>query len=77
MLDGAHRFSDDQKRAIVEKHPNPFKLMDRLLKMSAGDAIYYLADIQTESGRRIGPVIAQKLYLMLTSQAGDEVVHSV
>lgn len=77
MLQRMHRLSEEQKRALVEKHPCPIRLMDQLLELPAGEAMYQLAMIETEdpNGRRIGPVIAQKIYSMLTSCTGDEILH--
>ncbi|KAI1716660.1 Essential Meiotic Endonuclease [Ditylenchus destructor] len=76
MLETLHRISEEQKRALVDRYPNPFALMDSLLTMKAGDAMYELAQIETGNGRRIGPVIAQKIYHMLTSSDGTEILYS-
>lgn len=77
MLQRMHRLSEEQKRALIDKHPSPFRLMDELLELPAGEAIYQLANIETEdpNGRHIGPAIAQKIYVMLTSRSGDEILH--
>lgn len=78
MLERIHHLREEQKRALLDRHPCPFRLMDELLEMPAGEAMYQLADIETEdlNGRRIGPVIAQKIYTMLTSRRGDEILHT-
>ncbi|KAI1714428.1 Essential Meiotic Endonuclease [Ditylenchus destructor] len=76
MLETLHRISEEQKRALVDRYPNPFTLMDSLLTMNAGDAMYEMAQIETGNGRRIGPVIAQKIYHMLTSSDGTEILYS-
>uniref|UniRef100_A0A183CPY2 Crossover junction endonuclease MUS81 n=1 Tax=Globodera pallida TaxID=36090 RepID=A0A183CPY2_GLOPA len=74
MLEHLHRMSEEQKRAIMEAHPNPYKLMEWLLEPenTAGQAMFALSEIQMESGRRLGPVLAQKIYKMLTSRTGTE-----
>lgn len=73
---GISFFSEEQKRAIVQKHPNPFALMDFMLGMAPGDAMYEIAQIQTGTGKRIGPALAQKIFYLLTSLDGSEILFS-
>ncbi|KAL3077118.1 hypothetical protein niasHS_013107 [Heterodera schachtii] len=76
MLEHLHRLSEEQKRAILEAHPNPCRLMDWLLEPenSAGQTMFALSEIQMENGRRLGPILAQKIYKMLTSRTGTELI---
>jgi hypothetical protein len=50
--------------------------MDQLLdpQNSPGDSMFRLSEIQMESGRRLGPILAQKIYMMLTSLDGEEII---
>jgi hypothetical protein len=52
--------------------------MDRLLdpNNSPGNSMFILSEIQMENGRRLGPVLAQKIYKMLTSLDGTEIIDS-
>uniref|UniRef100_A0A1I7XZ79 Crossover junction endonuclease MUS81 n=2 Tax=Steinernema glaseri TaxID=37863 RepID=A0A1I7XZ79_9BILA len=75
MLLYMHRLSEEQRRAILRHHPNPFVLMDQLIAApSPTAAMKGLADIVTEAGRRLGPVLAQKIYFMLTSVDGQHIL---
>ncbi|TKR92180.1 hypothetical protein L596_006882 [Steinernema carpocapsae] len=75
MLLYMHRLSEEQRRAILQHHPNPFKLMDELVAApSPTAAMKGIADIVTETGRRLGPVLAQKIYHMLTSEDGQQIL---
>ncbi|KAK0429434.1 hypothetical protein QR680_011379 [Steinernema hermaphroditum] len=75
MLLYMHRLSEEQRRAILKHHPNPFKLMDELVAAPTPTmAMKGLADIVTETGRRLGPVLAQKIYHMLTSEDGRQIL---
>jgi hypothetical protein len=48
--------------------------MDRLNNITPGDAMQHLADIECSNGRRVGPAIAQKLFTIMTSEDGTEIV---
>lgn len=74
MLEGVYRISENQRRAIIRKYPNPFELMKLLLALSPGDAMFEIAHIEMECGRRVGPIFAQRLYKILTSTDGQEVI---
>ncbi|CAD5209409.1 unnamed protein product [Bursaphelenchus xylophilus] len=74
MLGLVHRMTEDCRRAIVRNHPNPFVLMDKLDTMPAGEGMQYLSEIRTENGRFLGPALAQKLFFILTSEDGKEVL---
>lgn len=41
---------------------------------NAGDAIFALANLEVTKNKRLGPVVAQKIYTMLTSFDGKEVL---
>ncbi|KAH7728504.1 Protein F56A6.4 [Aphelenchoides avenae] len=56
MLSHMHRLSEEQKRALVERYPEPFLLMRRVSEMPAGEAMHELANIVAGNGRRVGPV---------------------
>ncbi|KAF7623547.1 hypothetical protein Mgra_00010156 [Meloidogyne graminicola] len=77
MLEHVPRLSEEQRRAIVKEHPNPIKLMANLLNIttnSPGGSMFKLSEIKGESGKRLGPVMAQRIYKMLTSIDGEEII---
>ncbi|KAL7070285.1 hypothetical protein ACQ4LE_010218 [Meloidogyne hapla] len=76
MLEHVPRLSEEQRRAIVKEHPNPIKLMSNLLDLtnSPGNSMFRLSEIKGESGRRLGPVMAQRIYKILTSMNGEEII---
>jgi hypothetical protein len=74
MLLHMYRLPEECRRAIVETFPTPFVLMDNLDQLTPGDGMQYIADIECSNGRRVGPAIAQKLYLLMTSEEGTEVI---
>lgn len=77
MLEQMHRLSEEQKRALTQNYPNPFDLTKYLLQFNnAGDAIFALANIEMSRGKQIGPVIAQKIYTILTSWDGSEILYT-
>jgi len=47
-------------------------LMD--LTNSPGNSMFRLSEIKGESGRRLGPVMAQRIYKILTSMEGEEII---
>lgn len=74
MLKHIFRLSGEQHRAIITRFPNPFILSQKLQEMKMCSAVNFLADIRTDEGRRIGSAIARKLFFILTSIDGTEVV---
>ncbi|KAI6182483.1 hypothetical protein M3Y97_00384900 [Aphelenchoides bicaudatus] len=74
MLNHVYRLPEECRRAIIGLYPNPFVLMDKLDAMNPGTAMQHLADIMCDNGRRVGPAIAQKLYFILTSEDGTEII---
>ena len=74
MLMQLYRVPEECRRAILDRFPSPFALMRALETLSAGDAMQSLADIQCTNNRRVGPAIAQKLYLLMTSDDGSEIL---
>lgn len=74
MLDHMHRLPEECRRAIIEVYPNPFVLMEKLDEMTPGDAMQEFAGIECSNGRRVGPAVAQKLYFMMTSEDGTEII---
>lgn len=42
--------------------------------MSMKEGMKLLADTKMDHGKRIGPVLARKIYLMLTSVNGTEII---
>lgn len=46
----------------------------RLSAMPMEEGIKLLADTKTDYDRRVGPVLARKIYLMLTSLTGTEII---
>lgn len=74
MLGQLFRMTEECRRALVAAHPDPLALMDRLLAQDPGEAMQALARLQTQSGRFVGPVLAQKVYLCLTSLDGKQVM---
>lgn len=74
MLNHMYRLPEECRRAIIDAYPNPFTLMEKLDELAPGDAMQHLADIECSNNRRVGPVIAQKLYLLMTSEEGTEII---
>lgn len=74
MLTHVHRLSEEQKRALVDRWPNPFALMDELSSMKANEAMKMLANVVANNNRRIGPAAARWIFTFLTSKDGDEVI---
>lgn len=74
MLDHMYRLPEECRRAIIEAYPNPFNLIDTLDRMTPGDGMQRIAEIECSNDRRVGPAIAQKLYLLLTSEEGTEII---
>uniref|UniRef100_A0A914M390 ERCC4 domain-containing protein n=1 Tax=Meloidogyne incognita TaxID=6306 RepID=A0A914M390_MELIC len=76
MLEHVPRLSEEQRRAIIKEHPNPIKLMSNLMDLtnSPGNSMFRLSEIKGESGRRLGPVMAQRIYKILTSMEGEEII---
>uniref|UniRef100_A0A914M846 ERCC4 domain-containing protein n=1 Tax=Meloidogyne incognita TaxID=6306 RepID=A0A914M846_MELIC len=76
MLEHVPRLSEEQRRAIIKEHPNPIKLMSNLMDLtnSPGNSMFKLSEIKGESGRRLGPVMAQRIYKILTSMEGEEII---
>jgi len=74
MLTHVHRLSEEQKRVLVDRWPNPFTLMDELSSMKSNEAIKMLANVVANNNRRIGPAAAKWIYTFLTSKDGDEVI---
>ncbi|VDK44005.1 unnamed protein product [Anisakis simplex] len=73
MLMHVPRMGNEERRALVRVFPNVFDLMKQL-KQSGEDGIKLIAEIKTDAGRRIGPVLARKVFLMLTSETGEECI---
>ena len=44
------------------------------LTNSPGNSMFKLSEIKGESGRRLGPVMAQRIYKILTSMEGEEII---
>ncbi|EFO26771.1 hypothetical protein LOAG_01718 [Loa loa] len=74
MLSQMHRMGTDAQRAIVNMFPNPHALSKLLKTMPMKEGMKLLADTKTEHGKRVGPVLARKIYLMLTSVNGTEII---
>ncbi|VDM53056.1 unnamed protein product [Angiostrongylus costaricensis] len=74
MLSVICRMQDGQRRAILSAFPNPFIASKKFIEMGYTDAVVELANIQTEDGRRLGPVIAHRLFMILTDSTGTEII---
>jgi hypothetical protein len=74
MLNHMYRLPEECRRAIIDAYPNPFVLLDKLNSMPAGEAMQHLAEIECSNNRRVGPVVAQKLYMLMTSEDGTEII---
>ncbi|KAI6233022.1 hypothetical protein M3Y99_00963100 [Aphelenchoides fujianensis] len=61
MLNHVYRLPEECRRAILDVYPNPFRLMERLERTTPGEAMQHLAG-------------HQKLYFLLTSEDGTEVI---
>ncbi|CAG9530904.1 unnamed protein product [Cercopithifilaria johnstoni] len=74
MLSQVHRMGTDAQQAIVKTFPNPHALSKLLRSMPMKEGMKLLADTKMDYGKRIGPVLARKIYLMLTSVSGAEII---
>lgn len=74
MLKRMHRIGDNQCRAIVKEYPDPLALSETLLAIGARDGIKLISEVVTDTGGCVGPVIARKIFLMLTATTGREVM---
>ncbi|XGW22392.1 hypothetical protein V3C99_004984 [Haemonchus contortus] len=74
MLAVICRMQDGQRRAIVAAYPNPLLASKRFLEMGYTLAVRELSELQTEAGRRLGPVMAHRLFMILTDVSGTEIV---
>ncbi|VDN50878.1 unnamed protein product [Dracunculus medinensis] len=75
MLKHIHRIGDDHCRTLLKHFPNPFDFMKKLNQQNASDAIKMIENIKTDRGRKIGPMLARKIYLVLTSSDGSEIIN--
>ncbi|WKX90353.1 hypothetical protein Q1695_009303 [Nippostrongylus brasiliensis] len=74
MLAVVCRLQDGHRRAIVSAYPNPHIASRRFTEMGYTRAVKELAEIQSDSGRRLGPVLAHRLFMILTDSLGTEIV---
>ncbi|VBB29673.1 unnamed protein product [Acanthocheilonema viteae] len=74
MLSQVHRMGTDAQRAIVNTFPNPHALSKLLRTIPMKEGMKLLADTKMDYGKKIGPVLARKIYLMLTSVNGSEII---
>ncbi|MFH4977220.1 hypothetical protein AB6A40_003929 [Gnathostoma spinigerum] len=74
MLGFVNRIGDDQRRAIVDRFKSPFVLMKELENLDASAGLNLIANLTTDTNRKVGPAIAQKIYLMYRSVSGAEVI---
>uniref|UniRef100_A0A0N4W5J2 Crossover junction endonuclease MUS81 n=1 Tax=Haemonchus placei TaxID=6290 RepID=A0A0N4W5J2_HAEPC len=74
MLAVICRMQDGQRRAIVAAYPNPLLASKRFQEMGYTLAVRELSELQTEAGRRLGPVMAHRLFMILTDVSGLEIV---
>lgn len=74
MMSTIDRISDAQRRAILKLIPDPIAGIDKYSKMDYSDAIKEIGELVAENGRRVGPVMAHRIYTMLTDETGTAVV---
>uniref|UniRef100_A0AAF5Q3A8 ERCC4 domain-containing protein n=1 Tax=Wuchereria bancrofti TaxID=6293 RepID=A0AAF5Q3A8_WUCBA len=74
MLSQMHRMGTNAQRTIVKTFPSPHALSKLLRTMPMKEGMKMLADTKMDYGKRIGPVLARKIYLMLTSVTGTEII---
>ncbi|KAL6728934.1 hypothetical protein Aduo_000036 [Ancylostoma duodenale] len=74
MLSVVARMHDAHRRAIVSAYPNPVYASKRFSEIGYTRAVEEIAEIQSESGRRLGPVMAHRLFMILTDTYGGEIV---
>ncbi|KAK6050719.1 hypothetical protein COOONC_11776 [Cooperia oncophora] len=73
MLAVICRMQDGQRRALMAAYPNPFIAGRRFQEMGYTLAVRELAELQTEGGRRLGPVMAHRLFMIITDTSGMEI----
>ncbi|VDK89643.1 unnamed protein product [Litomosoides sigmodontis] len=74
MLSQVHRMGTDAQRAIANRFPNPHALSKLLRTMPMKEGTKLLADTKLDYGKRIGSALARKIYLILTSTSGTEII---
>ncbi|VDK56237.1 unnamed protein product, partial [Cylicostephanus goldi] len=74
MLAVIARMHDAHRRAIMAKYPNPIVASKRFSQMGYTSAVKELSELRSESGRRLGPVMAHRLFMILTDLTGRETV---
>ncbi|KHN70718.1 hypothetical protein Tcan_10243 [Toxocara canis] len=74
MLTHAHRMGDEEKRALVARFPNAFDLAKTLKKLGEKEGTKLIAETRTRTDGCIGPAIGRKIFLLLTSELGVELV---
>ncbi|CAI5438984.1 unnamed protein product [Caenorhabditis angaria] len=74
MLATIERISDAQRRAIIKHIPDPIQAIERFLKMDYSSAVSELANLVAENNRRVGEVMAHRIYTMLTDETGCAIV---
>lgn len=82
MLMRIPRFTEEEMRTVVTAYPCPFRLMleyesidsEKLRERHLAELRVDRGAGRTETHRRLGPVLSKKIYLMLTSTDGDQLV---
>ncbi|VDM78505.1 unnamed protein product [Strongylus vulgaris] len=74
MLAVIARMHDAHRRAIIAAYPNPIVASKRFAEMGYARAVKELTELRSESGRRLGPVMAHRLFMILTDVTGREIV---
>uniref|UniRef100_A0A915BRG3 Uncharacterized protein n=1 Tax=Parascaris univalens TaxID=6257 RepID=A0A915BRG3_PARUN len=74
MLMHVHRLGSEERRALVARFPDVFDLAKRLRELGEKEGTKLIAGTRTSTNRCIGPVISQKIFLLLTSDSGLEIV---
>ncbi|KAK6728075.1 hypothetical protein RB195_005621 [Necator americanus] len=72
MLAVIARLQDTHRRAIVSAYPNPMIARKKFLEMGYKRAVQEIAEIRSETGRRLGPAMAHRLFMILTDTTGEE-----
>lgn len=72
MLAGLGRVPDAVRRGLIQKFPSAVQLSRRLRRLSREEGIALLANVQSTTGRRLGPALGARLHVFLTDSTGLE-----
>uniref|UniRef100_A0A1I7XMN5 inositol-phosphate phosphatase n=1 Tax=Heterorhabditis bacteriophora TaxID=37862 RepID=A0A1I7XMN5_HETBA len=74
MLATIFRMGEAQKRAIIKAIPDPLAASKRFSMIGYSEAVRELSGLETDNGRRLGPALAHKIFMVLTDTTGTQTI---